>query len=50
MNLFMLGAPYQVLSALEAIHHFKFFGNHLKILDTGHFTRRQFESVIDKAA
>jgi hypothetical protein len=47
MNLFLLTAPYQILSALEAIHLFTFTDNHLWIIDTGHFTRKQFESVID---
>ncbi len=49
MNLFLLTAPYQILNALEAIHHFKFTDNHLWIIDTGHFNRVQFESVIDPA-
>lgn len=49
MNLFMLTAPYQILNALEAIHHFQFSNNHLRIIDTGHFTRVQVESVIDPA-
>jgi hypothetical protein len=47
VNLFLLTAPYQLLSALEAIDHFKFVDNHLWIIDTGHFTRPQFESVIE---
>lgn len=47
MNLFLLSAPYQILSALEAIHHFSFENNHLWIVETGHFTRAQFESVVD---
>lgn len=47
MNLFMLSAPYQIHSALEAIHHFRFDDNHLKIVDTGHFSRAQFDAVID---
>lgn len=48
MNLFMLSAPYQLHSALEAIHHFGFEDNHLRIVDTGHFSRAQFEAVIDR--
>lgn len=48
MNLFLLTAPYQIMSALEAIHHFTFTDNHLWIIDTGHFTRGQFESVVDR--
>lgn len=47
MNLFLLTAPYQILNALEAIHRFEFSNNHLRIIDTGHFTAAQFESVID---
>lgn len=49
MNLFMLSAPYQLLNALEAIHHFQFADNHLRIIDTGVFTVAQFKSVIDPA-
>ena len=49
MNLFLLTAPYQVLNALEAIHHFRFSNNHLRIIDTGHFTRTQFENIINLA-
>jgi hypothetical protein len=47
MNLFLLTAPYQILNALEAIHRFQFSDNHLRILDTGHFTAAQFNSVVD---
>ncbi|MEZ5543307.1 MAG: hypothetical protein R3F42_14895 [Pseudomonadota bacterium] len=47
MNCFLLSAPYQVLSALEAIHHLHLDDNHLYIVDTGHFTRAQFDSVIE---
>jgi hypothetical protein len=49
LNLFMLTAPYQILNALEAIHHFGFADNHLRIIETGHFTREQFENIIDPA-
>jgi hypothetical protein len=47
MNLFLLTAPYQILNALEAIHYFQFTNNSLWVIDTGHFTRAQFKSVID---
>lgn len=47
MNLFMLCAPYQMLAALELAHQAGMEDNHLHIMDTGHFTRAQFESVID---
>lgn len=46
----MLSAPYQILNALEAIHHFHFSKNHLRIIDTGHFARAQFNSVIGKTS
>lgn len=49
MNLFMLTAPYQILNALEAIHYFGFADNHLRIIETGHFTWEQFENIIDPA-
>lgn len=47
MNLFMLCAPYQMLGALELAHHARMQDNHLHVMDTGHFTRAQFESVIE---
>lgn len=49
MNLFLLTAPYQLLSALEAVHRFGFAENHLRIIETGHFTREQFASVVNTA-
>jgi len=47
MNLFLISAPYQVLNALEVVHHLQLDTNHLRVIDTGHFTREQFANVID---
>lgn len=49
MNLFLLSAPYQILNAMELIYHFSFENNRLWIIETGHFDRVQFESVIEQA-
>jgi hypothetical protein len=48
MNLFMLSAPYQLHNAMEAIHYFRLEDNHLRIIDTGHFTHSQFLNVINR--
>lgn len=50
MNLFLLSGPYQLLSAVECVHHFGLSGNRLVIVDTGHFTREAFDAVVDPAA
>ena len=50
MNLFLLSAPYQLLSALECIHHFGFTDNRLVVVDTGHFESASFDAVIDPKA
>lgn len=47
LNLFLLSAPYQLLNAFECINHFGWTENRLVIVDTGHFTRKRFENVID---
>lgn len=48
-NLFLITAPYQMLSALEAVHQLSLDQNHLRVIDTGHFTQAQFDCVIDPA-
>jgi hypothetical protein len=47
LNLFLLSAPYQLLNAIECINRFGWTENRLVIVDTGHFTRKRFEKVID---
>lgn len=47
MNRFLICAPYQMLGALELIDQLRFADNHLSVIDTGHFTRAQYDSVID---
>ncbi len=47
MNMLFITAPYQMLSALEVVHQMDLKEPHLAIIDTGHFTRSQFDCVID---
>ena len=47
MNLFLLVAPYQVLSALELVHQRRMSGNHLVIMERGFFDRARFDAVVD---
>jgi hypothetical protein len=48
MNVFLITAPFQVLNAVEAIHHFNFENNKLIILLIGLFNKSQYEGIIDK--
>lgn len=48
MNVFIIAAPYQVLSAIEAIHHFNLSHNILVILQIGLFSKDSFEKVINR--
>lgn len=48
MNLFLIAAPYQILSAIEAIHHLSLVNNILVILDTGLFKKSIYEQMIDQ--
>lgn len=47
MNVFIIAAPYQVLSAVEAVHHFNFENNILIVLNIGLFSKDSFDKVID---
>ncbi|HRE64692.1 MAG TPA: hypothetical protein PKU77_12955 [Ferruginibacter sp.] len=48
MNVFIIAAPYQVLSAIEAIQYFNCKNNILIILYIGLFSKKSFYKVIDK--
>lgn len=50
MNAFLISAPYQLLSAMEAVHRFALEDNLLVIIDTGHFQLGSFERMIDRKA
>lgn len=47
MNVFIIAAPYQVLSAVEAVHHFDFKNSILIILNIGLFSKDSFDKIID---
>jgi hypothetical protein len=46
MNLFLIAAPYQLISARELVVRLNLSDNHLRILDSGHFTRTQYDAII----
>lgn len=48
MNIFIIAAPYQILSAIEAVNHFNLTKNILIILYIGSFRKSNFENMIDK--
>lgn len=48
MNVFVIQAPYQVLNAIEAVHHYNFKRNTLVIPLNGLFPRQGFEIMIDR--
>lgn len=48
MNVFIISAPYQILSAVEAIKSFNLKSNNLIVLDVGLFKRKSFSRVLDK--
>jgi len=47
MNLFVLQTPYQLLSAIEAIHHLKFANNVLIIPLLGLFPKQGFKRILN---
>jgi len=48
MNVFVIQAPYQILNAIEAVHHYNFRRNTLVIPLNGLFPRQGFEIMIDR--
>jgi hypothetical protein len=49
VNVFIIAAPFQILNAIEAIHHFDFTNNTLIILHTGMFSKNNYEKMIDRS-
>lgn len=48
MNLFLIAAPYQISSSIEAIQRMRLVCNVLVVLDTGVFQRDVYERMIDR--
>lgn len=48
MTVFVIESPFQVMNAIEAVHHFKFEDNVIIVLLSGLFSKESYERIIDK--